>query len=97
MGEQGAVRVAAPAAFAAANALFSFARRDAPRLLGLDEAFAGVDDNGRGELMSLAKQLDLNLFMTGYHRPVAKRLRLDWCSAYRGGPSSGIRAPFRGG
>ncbi|SDT66799.1 TIGR02680 family protein [Actinoplanes derwentensis] len=52
--------------FAAANALFGSARLDAPRLLGLDEAFAGVDDNGRGELMSLAKQFDLDLFMTGY-------------------------------
>jgi uncharacterized protein (TIGR02680 family) len=52
--------------FAAANALFSSARPDAPRLLGLDEAFAGVDDNGRGELMSLARQFDLDLFMTGY-------------------------------
>jgi uncharacterized protein (TIGR02680 family) len=52
--------------FAAANALFSSARADAPRVLGLDEAFAGVDDTGRGELMSLAKQFDLDLFMTGY-------------------------------
>jgi hypothetical protein len=52
--------------FAAANALFGSARPDAPRLLGLDEAFAGVDDNGRGELMALAKQFDLDLFMTGY-------------------------------
>jgi uncharacterized protein (TIGR02680 family) len=52
--------------FAAANALFGSGRPDAPRLLGLDEAFAGVDDNGRGELMSLAKQFDLDLFMTGY-------------------------------
>jgi uncharacterized protein (TIGR02680 family) len=52
--------------FAAANALFGSARPNAPRLLGLDEAFAGVDDNGRGELMSLARQFDLDLFMTGY-------------------------------
>jgi SbcC/RAD50-like, Walker B motif len=52
--------------FAAANALFDSAVPDAPRLLGLDEAFAGVDDTGRGELMSLAKQFDLDLFMTGY-------------------------------
>jgi hypothetical protein len=52
--------------FAAANALFGSARPEAPRLLGLDEAFAGVDDTGRGELMSLAKQFDLDLFMTGH-------------------------------
>jgi hypothetical protein len=52
--------------FAAANALFSSAKPDAPRMLGLDEAFAGVDDNGRAELMGLAGQFDLDLMMTGY-------------------------------
>jgi uncharacterized protein (TIGR02680 family) len=52
--------------FAAANALFTSARPDAPRMLGLDEAFAGVDDNGRAELMGLAGQFDLDLMMTGY-------------------------------
>jgi uncharacterized protein (TIGR02680 family) len=52
--------------FAAAHALFGSARPTAPRLLGLDEAFAGVDDTGRSELMSLARQFDLDLFMTGY-------------------------------
>jgi hypothetical protein len=52
--------------FAAANALFSSASASAPRLLGMDEAFAGVDENGRGELMSLATQFDLDLFMTGF-------------------------------
>ena len=38
----------------------------APRLLALDEAFAGVDDNGRSELLGLSVQFDLDLFMTGY-------------------------------
>jgi uncharacterized protein (TIGR02680 family) len=52
--------------FAAAHAMLNSADRHAPRLLGLDEAFAGVDDTGRGELMSLAAQFDLDLFMTGY-------------------------------
>jgi len=52
--------------FAAAHAMLNSARQDAPRLLALDEAFAGVDDTGRGELMSLAAQFDLDLFMTGY-------------------------------
>ncbi len=52
--------------FAAANALFSSASPRAPRLLGMDEAFAGVDETGRGELMSLATQFDLDLFMTGF-------------------------------
>jgi uncharacterized protein (TIGR02680 family) len=52
--------------FAAAHATLNSARPDAPRLLALDEAFAGVDDTGRAELMSLAAQFDLDLFMTGY-------------------------------
>ncbi|MGP3935376.1 TIGR02680 family protein [Nonomuraea sp. KM88] len=52
--------------FAAAHAMLNSARPTAPRLLALDEAFAGVDDTGRGELMSLAAQFDLDLFMTGY-------------------------------
>ena len=52
--------------FAAAHAMLNSAQQHAPRLLALDEAFAGVDDTGRGELMSLAAQFDLDLFMTGY-------------------------------
>jgi hypothetical protein len=35
-------------------------------MLGLDEAFAGVDENGRRELTGLATEFDLDLFMTGY-------------------------------
>ncbi|MGH3182121.1 MAG: SbcC/MukB-like Walker B domain-containing protein, partial [Streptosporangiaceae bacterium] len=52
--------------FAAAHAMLNSAHQHAPRLLALDEAFAGVDDTGRGELMGLATQFDLDLFMTGY-------------------------------
>ena len=52
--------------FAAAHAMLNSAQQHAPRLLALDEAFAGVDDTGRGELMGLAAQFDLDLFMTGY-------------------------------
>jgi uncharacterized protein (TIGR02680 family) len=52
--------------FAAAHAMLNSAQPHAPRLLALDEAFAGVDDTGRGELMGLAAQFDLDLFMTGY-------------------------------
>ena len=52
--------------FAAAHAMLNSAHQYAPRLLALDEAFAGVDDTGRGELMGLAAQFDLDLFMTGY-------------------------------
>lgn len=52
--------------FAAAHAAFSAARPTCPRLLGLDEAFAGIDDQGRSELLSLSVTFDLDLFMTGY-------------------------------
>ncbi|GAA1971749.1 TIGR02680 family protein [Amycolatopsis minnesotensis] len=52
--------------FAAAHVLLSSASPDCPRLLALDEAFAGVDDNGRSELLALTAQFDLDLFMTGY-------------------------------
>ncbi|EME22212.1 TIGR02680 family protein [Rhodococcus triatomae] len=52
--------------FAAAHVMLSSADPHAPRLLGLDEAFAGVDDNGRSELLGMSVQFDLDLFMTGY-------------------------------
>ncbi len=52
--------------FAAALARFSGGRADCPRLLALDEAFAGIDDTGRPELLGLAAAFDLDLFMTGY-------------------------------
>jgi len=52
--------------FAAAHALFTSARATCPRLLALDEAFAGVDETGRSELLALANQFNLDLFMTGY-------------------------------
>lgn len=52
--------------FAAAHVMLSSAAPDCPRLLALDEAFAGVDDNGRRELLGLTAQFDLDLFMTGY-------------------------------
>lgn len=52
--------------FAAAHAMLTSARADAPRLVALDEAFAGVDDTGRRELLGLTAQFDLDLFMTGF-------------------------------
>ncbi|WP_199041694.1 TIGR02680 family protein [Glycomyces salinus] len=52
--------------FAAANAVFGSAAEHAPRMVGLDEAFAGVDEKGRGELMSLASEFDLQMIMTGF-------------------------------
>ena len=52
--------------FAAAHAMFDSAGRPCPRLLALDEAFAGVDDKGRTELFGLAAEFDFDLVMTGY-------------------------------
>ncbi len=52
--------------FAAAHVLLTSAAPSCPRLLALDEAFAGIDDPGRNELLGLTAQFDLDLFMTGY-------------------------------
>jgi uncharacterized protein (TIGR02680 family) len=52
--------------FAAAHAMLNSADPASPRLLGLDEAFAGVDDKGRTELFGLAAEFDFDLLMTGF-------------------------------
>jgi hypothetical protein len=52
--------------FAAANALYSSAKPDCPRLVALDEAFAGIDDKFKPELLGLTVKFDLDLFMTGH-------------------------------
>ncbi|TVR35784.1 MAG: TIGR02680 family protein, partial [Nitriliruptor sp.] len=52
--------------FAAAHAAFAAGGEACPRLLALDEAFAGIDDQGRSELLSLSVAFDLDLFMTGF-------------------------------
>lgn len=57
--------------FAAAHAQFSSAQPTCPRLVALDEAFAGIDSQGKPELMSLSVEFDLDLFMTGFDLWVA--------------------------
>ncbi|GLY90402.1 SbcC/MukB-like Walker B domain-containing protein [Actinoallomurus iriomotensis] len=52
--------------FAAANALYSSARPDCPRMIALDEAFAGIDDKYKPDLLGLTVKFDLDLFMTGH-------------------------------
>jgi len=52
--------------FAAAHAHFQAASRTAPRLVALDEAFAGIDDRGVPELLRLAADFDLDWLVTGY-------------------------------
>ncbi|HTU75370.1 MAG TPA: SbcC/MukB-like Walker B domain-containing protein [Trebonia sp.] len=52
--------------FAAANALYSSAKPDCPRMIALDEAFAGIDERYKPDLFGLTVKFDLDLFMTGH-------------------------------
>jgi uncharacterized protein (TIGR02680 family) len=52
--------------FAAANALYSSSKPTCPRMVALDEAFAGIDDRFKPELLGLTVRFDLDLFMTGH-------------------------------
>ncbi len=52
--------------FAAANALYSSSKPTCPRMVALDEAFAGIDDMFKPELLGLTVKFDLDLFMTGH-------------------------------
>ncbi len=52
--------------FAATAAYYASARADAPRLLMLDEAFAGIDDSQRGDCMGMLVDLDLDMVLTNY-------------------------------
>jgi len=62
------------ALFATAASYFdSTTAKVCPRLVGLDEAFEGIDDAGASDVMGLAAELDLDVLLTTYHR---------WC-AYR--------------
>lgn len=52
--------------FAAANALYSSAGDQCPRMIALDEAFVGIDERYKPDLFGLAVKFDLDLFMTGH-------------------------------
>lgn len=52
--------------FAAAAAHYASGSIDGPRLIALDEAFAGIDDDMRGKLMGLLVQLDLDVLLTSH-------------------------------
>jgi len=52
--------------FAAAAAHYDIAKADAPRLIALDEAFAGIDEGMRAELMGLLVRFDLDVLLTGH-------------------------------
>jgi uncharacterized protein (TIGR02680 family) len=50
--------------FAAASAKYRSAHPQAPRLIALDEAFAGVDDDARAKCLGLLTTFDLDVVMT---------------------------------
>ncbi|GLZ08178.1 hypothetical protein Acsp03_56440 [Actinomadura sp. NBRC 104412] len=50
--------------FAAASAHYRSAHRYAPRMVALDEAFAGVDDDARAKCLGLLSTFDLDVVMT---------------------------------
>jgi hypothetical protein len=52
--------------FAAAAAFYASASTQAPRLILLDEAFAGIDRKIRGSLMGLLCDFDLDFVMTSH-------------------------------
>jgi uncharacterized protein (TIGR02680 family) len=57
--------VASVPLFAAASAFYKSAgNRNAPRLIALDEAFAGVDDDSRAKCLGLLATFDMDVVMT---------------------------------
>jgi len=50
--------------FAAASSHYTSGRPTAPRLIALDEAFAGVDDDSRAKCLGLLASFDLDVVMT---------------------------------
>lgn len=52
--------------FAAVSAHYEAAQASAPHLVALDEAFAGIDEGMRADLMGLMVQFDLDLILTGH-------------------------------
>jgi hypothetical protein len=52
--------------FAAAAAQFAICAAHAPRLILLDEAFAGIDEHMRGQLLGLLEAFDLDFILTSH-------------------------------
>lgn len=50
--------------FAAASSHYGSAAPEAPRLVMLDEAFAGIDDDSRAKCLGLMAQFDLDFMLT---------------------------------
>ena len=68
--------------FAAASAYFSSARvRHAPRLIALDEAFAGIDREMRGSIMGVMREFDFDFILTSPDE-WGDYAALDGCASY---------------
>ena len=52
--------------FAAAAAQFAAAQPDCPRMILLDEAFAGIDERMRAQLLGLLERFDLDFVLTSH-------------------------------
>jgi hypothetical protein len=79
--------------FAAAAAFYDSAARTAPRVIALDEAFAGIDRPTRGKLMGLLAEFDLDFVMTSFEEWGFYE-ELDGISTYHLSREPGVRGVF---
>ena len=79
--------------FAAAAAQYSSGSIAGPRLIALDEAFAGIDEQMRARLMGLLRQLDLDVILTSHELwGSTAPCRPWWCTTWRRPPNPGVFA-----
>jgi len=79
--------------FAAAAAFYESASAAAPRLILLDEAFAGIDRETRGQLMGLLAEFDLDFVMTSFEE-WGFYPQLDGLSTYHLAREKGMRGVY---
>lgn len=79
--------------FAAAAAFYQSAAEHAPRIVILDEAFAGIDRPTRGELMGLLAEFGLDFVMTSYEEWGFYE-QLDGLSTYHLAREPGVRGVY---
>ena|SRR5439155_2854889 len=79
--------------FAAAAAFYESAAPTAPRLIVLDEAFAGIDKQMRGQLMGLLAEFGLDFVMTSYDE-WGFYAEIDGLSTYHLARAEGMRGVY---